>query len=1284
MLGRESHDSLLQKIRLLPAVQSENDGDDFIDGDRVLANNHLESVHNETRSSGCLQTSTSNTSWLSLILQQLSALAFGMSGCSLASTRRDQITSRLAEMLGEDCARSWRSTAEPTLSVNFFSCSDCCTAFSTLSALKKHGSSAHRQPEGGSAEVSCWLCASTFSPPSLLRSHLVTDHRHSEDAVHCGECAATFLTWDDLQHHLSVDHMPCSTRPTAVSSAVFCAECGSRFSNKWNLKRHANSVHSSVPESDLSGRQISDLSDNLIPEAGLAHTPVGGKESSSPTSQFACAECRATFKKSSGLSRHSLTVHGRPERSSRLSCDECSTVFFLPARLRRHMFVCHAPPGAQRPRCSDCRKTFTRNDHLKRHRQVAHARRSVPSRPSSVACPECGSSFDRLSSLQRHVHVVHGFTWRPASLECGENVTSEGRLGERPVRFQGATRTMCDARQTRACVECGLVFRSRCDWSRHVVEAHQPRGESEGGVGSRRAGLDGRNSLFPPPVSCGRGGEHNDRTHQCVGCGAVFESTDDLETHFLVEHYAGWNHGRSLKEIDRASLISTLCQDSSNIRPRQSDGGYLQTALTGSVDNVCSFVRSEVDCGAGDISSELTYGDSLAGSAHKVLHMEENLTPVASDDGNTIRSDPNDVFQGKHSNPVVWGSEHAMKLVPNQRQTPPSSLLNSVSLLEIGAVLQVPDHSSQHTIAEDDNREQSVSPCSSSCHVHRPDSSLLMGQQTMFHESLATPTTPGTAFGRRPSVSDTLSVVRHDADSVRFGCQGPRKEYACPQCDSKLSNAYNLRRHIRRIHEMASRRGRKPKNGFACHECSAVFCRSDHMLRHVRVVHKKEKVRGYNDSVTCPECNVTMNRTSNLKRHIMSVHGATARRPHSQCPLVCRECGAQFRQAGYLKRHISIVHAGQAAEKSSIPGLAASCTTVAGLHDRNVAGHQRGPGAASSEVVFMSSPNLHLDDDRSGMNGQPTHLVSAATGSDSCGRRAAPCSLCPASFDTVLDLHQHIDTAHINPNRGGAAAWYAERNFGSPSRMFTAEKQPPATCYRLFQDFPAKGVHFCSVCKLSFHSEQSLTKHISLIHGDDGDSSIGSQPPVSSSPFSQTLTPHLDTNGFCPAIRLPVTPNAVRPNRDSSRRGDKCHTCPHCFSSFTRTQNLKRHIRSVHLGLKRRPLVQCPQCSVTLSTPASISRHLSSCHTNDALVPSWPRVAHVANQRVGGGVAGAFPSPLLSQSTSQQAVSVDVDSHDRLSLLHGRSTPAGVDDAAGVSPPYMKVINGVSVCRQRH
>ncbi|XP_052897344.1 zinc finger protein weckle-like [Anopheles moucheti] len=158
--------------------------------------------------------------------------------------------------------------------------------------------------------------------------------------------------------------------------------------------------------------------------------------------------------------------------------------------------------------------------------------------------------------------------------------------------------------------------------------------------------------------------------------------------------------------------------------------------------------------------------------------------------------------------------------------------------------------------------------------------------------------------------SSNANLKRHEINHMP---EDERHRFACTMCDKKFNTTFNLKAHMKIVHE-----GVKP---FICEECGKPFnskgALKEHYIVHTEerpfqcaycskqfknAAHLKTHEDTHNDTLyVCPHCGLKLNTKRTLNMH-MVVHS-------DQKKFKCQECGNEYKRSKALKAHL-ILHTG--------------------------------------------------------------------------------------------------------------------------------------------------------------------------------------------------------------------------------------------------------------------------------------------------------------------------------------------------------------------------------------
>lgn len=332
----------------------------------------------------------------------------------------------------------------------------------------------------GEGQVESYMPASYVSR-SVINEEGVRERRHF-----CKICDKSYARTDKLRIHLRNVHD--ITTALESSKPFQCSTCPKSFGRLEHLRKHLGS-HRGV-----------DVVDALASYEAKEGTKAG----------FVCPICMKVYTRSEKLESHMLTHDETP-----FHCDRCDEGFSSLRTLKRHQDDCVAISMVHR--CTTCNQLFTSARLLSLH-QDEHA-------DMDFICPVCGKTFGTRLLLSQHQRSKHEKAFQCPI--CGKQLSRQDKLDSHMKQHNGYP-----------CKDCGDVFGSRRDWTKHRANHHHDE-EGEEGSGLSPKVKRQRFQCQECPMSYATEQKlaahmedgHSEDGYPCPQCKIIFESKAKLKAH---------------------------------------------------------------------------------------------------------------------------------------------------------------------------------------------------------------------------------------------------------------------------------------------------------------------------------------------------------------------------------------------------------------------------------------------------------------------------------------------------------------------------------------------------------------------------------------------------------------------------------------------------------------------------------------------------------------------------------------------------------------------------------
>ena len=148
------------------------------------------------------------------------------------------------------------------------------------------------------------------------------------------------------------------------------------------------------------------------------------------------------------------------------------------------------------------------------------------------------------------------------------------------------------------------------------------------------------------------------------------------------------------------------------------------------------------------------------------------------------------------------------------------------------------------------------------------------------------------------------SCIETGSKESNYICMSEEEIFSCHLCNNKYSLNFHLKQHMKNIHKENFLGKKTELNGPSapegpkatkCESCGKSFSRPFNLKTHIKVIHEGHK------DYKCESCGKSFSLSGSLKRHIHTVH-------EGHRDYKCEFCHKLFSEAKALKKHLQKFH----------------------------------------------------------------------------------------------------------------------------------------------------------------------------------------------------------------------------------------------------------------------------------------------------------------------------------------------------------------------------------------
>ena len=461
------------------------------------------------------------------------------------------------------------------------------------------------------------------------------------------------------------------------------------------------------------------------------------------------------------------------------------------------------------------------------------------------------------------------------------------------------------------------------------------------------------------------------------------------------------------------------------------------------------------------------------------------------------------------------------------------------------------------------------------------------------------------------SLFDSEITIR---DHVKKVHKGTKYNSKCESCDKSFPTFFSLKQHMKyHIHE-----GLKdlPK----CDCCDRSFSTESDLKKHNEIfqevqkdLHNSKHIKNIHEGLKCDSCEKSLSTEADLKKHIKNVHQEVKKDLHNLCDI----CKKKFSDFITLKTHMKYFHklykCGLCPETlSSAIKLTEHIRLIHSLFDHNK--KQSNPKCNSCDKTFSliedlkahvgrehSSNTKSLKNHVNSNSNKPTTNVFYNEFNDYCKKcnnmessacNFCGCSVCSGKHDPKLLLccdnclyffHLKCLDPPLDEIPGEEKDdWYCSKctdekkseetiyNSPFPDAESTSGSVDVSESSKIESESTKVKKEFkCEFCHKTYASPQSIKEHQQNFHEGFGKIRYKCDSCIKSYTSAQMLRGH-------------------KQNVHEGKKSE-CHICGK-FVSYAQNQ-LRKHIKIMHEGLKRRKNSKCDSCEKSFQSAQLLQGH---------------------------------------------------------------------------------------------